>query len=35
MAIMLSYFSRYVQKHLGMSPSEYRATHSPVKRRFD
>ena len=28
----LSYFSRYVQKHLGMSPSEYRATHSPVKR---
>ena len=30
----LSYFSRYVQKHLGMSPSEYRATHSPVKRKM-
>ena len=31
----LSYFSRYAQKHLGMTPSEYRAAHSPVKKRFD
>ena len=31
----LSYFSRYVQKHLGMSPSRYRAAHSPVKRRTE
>ena len=30
----LSYFSRYVQKHLGMTPSAYRATHSPVKRKI-
>ena len=29
----LSYFSRYVQKHLGMSPSAYRAAHSPVRRK--
>ena len=31
----LSYFSRYVQKHLGMSPSEYRASHSPVRKRLN
>lgn len=31
----LSYFSRYVRKHLGMSPSEYRAACSPVKRKPD
>ena len=31
----LSYFSRYVHKHLGMSPSDYRAAHSPVKKRLD
>ena len=28
----LSYFSRYVQKHLGMTPSQYRDTHSQVKK---
>lgn len=28
----LSYFSRYVRKHLGMPPGDYRATHSPLKR---
>lgn len=27
----LSYFSRYVTKHLGMSPSQYRQTKSPKK----
>lgn len=27
----LSYFSRYVKKHFGMSPSEYRLTHFPQK----
>lgn len=26
----LSYFSRYVTKHLGMSPKEYRQTYSPI-----
>ena len=26
----LSYFSRYVHKHLGMTPSRYRAAYSPV-----
>lgn len=31
----LSYFSRYVQKHSGMSPSEYRAIHSPVKKKLN
>lgn len=31
----LSYFSRYVQKHLGMSPREYRATHSPVRKKAE
>ena len=30
----LSYFCRYVQKHLGMTPSEYRSTHSPLKKKF-
>ena len=25
----LNYFSRYVQKHLGMTPSEYRCSHQP------
>ena len=30
----LSYFCRYVQKHLGMTPSEYRSTNSPVKKKF-
>ena len=25
----LNYFTRYVQKHLGMTPSEYRAAHQP------
>ena len=29
----LSYFSRYAQKHLGMSPSTYRAVNSPAKRK--
>ena len=28
----LSYFCRYVKKHLGMSPSEYRASLQPKKR---
>ena len=27
----LSYFSRYVTKHLGMSPTQYRQTQSPKK----
>lgn len=27
----VSYFSRYCTKHLGMSPAEYRAVHTPVK----
>lgn len=27
----LSYFSRYVKRHFGMSPSEYRLTHFPQK----
>lgn len=27
----LSYFSRYIKRHLGMSPSEYRTTHFPQK----
>lgn len=31
----LSYFSRYVQRHLGMSPSDYRAAHSPVKKKIE
>ena len=30
----LSYFCRYVQKHLGMTPSEYRSTYSPLKKKF-
>ena len=30
----LSYFCRYVQKHLGMTPSEYRSTHSPLIQKF-
>ena len=29
----LSYFSRYVQKHFGVPPGEYRATHSPVRKK--
>ena len=28
----LSYFCRYVQKHLGMTPSQYRDTHSQAKK---
>lgn len=28
----LSYFTRYTQKHLGMTPSEYRASLQPKKR---
>ncbi len=31
----LSYFSRYVQKHLGMSPRKYRAAHLPVRKKPD
>lgn len=27
----VSYFSRYCTKHLGVSPAEYRAVHSPAK----
>ena len=30
----LSYFCRYVQKHLGMTPSEYRSANSPLKKKF-
>ena len=29
----LSYFSRYVRKHLGMSPSEYRAANPPAIKK--
>lgn len=31
----LSYFSRYVKKHLGMTPNEYRASHSPIKKKIE
>lgn len=29
----LSYFSRYVQKHLGMTPSQYREANSQLKKK--
>ena len=30
----LSYFSRYAQKHLGMSPTEYRVANSTYKNKL-